>query len=154
MLIVGRGDGFPSLMKSAGSLGLTERVVFSQQLSDAQVRVCFDQAAFFAFPSLVESFGLPVVETMASGCPVLTSRVSSLGEIAGDAAVLVDPEQVEAIAVGMRRLLTDEFLHCDLIQRGRQRAADFTWSACAARTLAVYDALANRAGDPYAKQHG
>ena len=154
LLIVGRGDGFPSLMKSAGSLGLTERVVFSQQLSDAQVRVCFDQAVFFAFPSLVEGFGLPVVEAMASGCPVLTSWVSSLGEIAGDAAVLVDPEQVEAIAAGMRRLLTDEPLRCDLVQRGRQRAAEFTWSACAARTLAVYDALASRAGDPCAEQHG
>lgn len=95
-----------------------------------------------AYPSLWEGFGLPVAEAMACGCPVVTSNVSSLPEVAEGAAVLVDPGSVEAIAAGIARLWTDEPLRADLARRGRERARNFTWERTAHATAAVYDAVA------------
>ncbi len=95
-------------------------------------------AAAMAYPSLGEGFGLPPLEAMAAGCPVVTSNISSLPEVVGDAAVTVDPTDVEAIADGLRRVLTDSSLAADLRRRGRARAAQFTWARTARETLAVY----------------
>ena len=106
-VFAGRGEGNPALVRLAQQLGLSDRVLLAGQLSDEQIRACFAHALFFAFPSLIEGFGLPVLEAMASGCPVLTSNCSSLAEIAGEDAVLVDPLDTAAIAAGMQRLLTD-----------------------------------------------
>jgi glycosyltransferase involved in cell wall biosynthesis len=92
-------------------------------------------AAVFAYPSLAEGYGLPVAEAMAAGAPVLTSDRSSLPEVAGDAAVLVDPTDVDAISAGLERLLEDEALRRDLAERGRRRAASLTWEHAARRTL-------------------
>jgi glycosyltransferase involved in cell wall biosynthesis len=99
-------------------------------------------ATVFAYPSLWEGFGLPVLEAMACGAPVLTSNVSSLPEVAGDAAVLVPPTDVDAIAASLGRLLDDDAFRADLSARGRQRAAQFSWERCARETLAVYEAVA------------
>ena len=95
----------------------------------------------FAYPSLWEGFGLPVLEAMACGTPVLTSDVSSLPEVAGDAALLVPPTDVEAIADGLRRLLEDAALRADLAERGRRQAASFSWERCARETLSVYNSV-------------
>lgn len=141
LLLVGRGESYPALVRLAGRLGLADRVLFSGPLSDAQVHACYAQALLFAFPSLVEGFGLPVLEAMASGCPVLTANTSSLAEIAGEAAVLIDPLEVEEIAAGMRRLLDSADLRQQLVEQGERRAALFTWEECARKTLAVYRRL-------------
>ncbi len=85
-------------------------------------------AACLLFPSLFEGFGMPVLEAMASGCPVVCSNTTSLPEIAGDAALLVDPRDAEALAAALHRLLTDPDLRVDLIARGLQRAAAFSGS--------------------------
>lgn len=112
------------------------------------VRTCpFDPrlyrgARLLAFPSLYEGFGLPVLEAMTCGLPVLTSNLSSLPEIAGEAALLVDPEDVEAIADGLWRLLTDAELAAELHRRGLARAAEFSWDRAAAETWRVYHSLA------------
>ncbi len=112
------------------------------------VRTCpldprlYTAARLLAFPSIYEGFGLPVLEAMSCGLPVLTSNVSSLPEIAGDAALTVDPEDVHAIADGIWRLLKDNTLASALREKGRARAAEFSWERAAEETLQVYHSLA------------
>ncbi len=141
LVLAGRGEGHPALVRLAQQLGLSNRVLLVGQLSDDQIRACFAHALFFAFPSLIEGFGLPVLEAMASGCPVLTSNCSSLAEVAGESAVLVDPLDTAAIAAGMQRLLTDSALRQQLSRQGRQRAAAFTWEDAAWQTIQLYKQL-------------
>jgi glycosyltransferase involved in cell wall biosynthesis len=101
----------------------------------------YRQARVFAFPSLDEGFGLPVLEAMAHGIPVVTSRTSALPEVAGDAAVLVDPQNVEELADSLLRLATQEDLRADLIRRGLARARTFTWEKAVQQTWSVYESL-------------
>lgn len=105
------------------------------RVTDAQLRALYAGASAFAYPSLYEGFGLPPLEAMAAGAPVLTSDVSSLPEVVGDAAVLVDPHDVDAIASGLTRILTDPVLADDLRRAGRARAASFSWNRTAQETL-------------------
>ena len=98
-------------------------------------------AAALVFPSLDEGFGMPVLEAMEAGLPVVTSNRSGTAEVAGDAAVLVDPADVGAIRSGIERILGDTGLREELIRRGRRRAAEFTWERAARETLAVYREL-------------
>jgi glycosyltransferase involved in cell wall biosynthesis len=95
-------------------------------------------ARVFVFPSLYEGFGLPPLEAMACGTPVVTSNVSSLPEIAGDAAVLVDPYDADAIAEGIRRAVTDEGLRAELVERGLARARTFSWAQSVAKIHRIY----------------
>jgi glycosyltransferase involved in cell wall biosynthesis len=116
-------------------------IVWTDEVSDEDLDALYRGADVFAYPSLYEGFGLPVVEAMARGVPTLTSDTSSLPEVAGDAALLVDPTDVSEIAEGLARLLTDHAFAEDLRQRGLQRAATFTWAATARATLDVYRQL-------------
>jgi len=100
--------------------------------------ILYRLAAVFVFPSLYEGFGLPPLEAMASGTPVVTSNVSSLPEVAGDAAILVDPYDVSSIVDGVRRVLTDPVLADELRQKGLARARDFSWERSVARTHDIY----------------
>ncbi|MFM7718123.1 MAG: glycosyltransferase family 4 protein, partial [Actinomycetota bacterium] len=106
-------------------------------VDDADRAALLDGASLLAYPSLEEGFGLPVLEAMAAGVPVLTSDRSALPEVAGDAAVLVDPTDVDAIGAGLARLLDDDALRARLASAGRERASTFPWSAAARRTAAV-----------------
>ena len=98
----------------------------------------------FVFPSLYEGFGLPPLEAMASGAPVVTSNVSSLPEVTGDAAVLVDPYDVGAIESGMRRVLTDPALAAEMRRKGLLRAREFSWERSVAKTWEVYKEIGER----------
>jgi glycosyltransferase involved in cell wall biosynthesis len=113
-------------------------IVRTGSVSGEDLDVLYRGADVFAYPSLYEGFGLPVVEAMAHGVPTLASNASSFPEVAGDAALLVDPTDVSEIAEGLARLLTEAGLADDLRQRGLQRAATFTWAATARATLDVY----------------
>ena len=118
------------------------RVVMTGYVSDEDKHALLAGAEALAYPSFYEGFGFPVIEAMAAGTPVLTSNVSSLPEIAGEDAMLVDPKDEHAIAEGLRRLLTDGDLRERLIGPGRARAAGYTWEATARRTAEVLRSVA------------
>jgi glycosyltransferase involved in cell wall biosynthesis len=112
------------------------------RVSEDELRALYAGASVFAYPSLYEGFGLPVIEAMAAGAPVVTSNVSSLPEVAGDAALLIDPTDVHAIGDALTRLLADPALADDLRARGRARAAEFSWERTARETLALLRSIA------------
>jgi glycosyltransferase involved in cell wall biosynthesis len=124
------------------ALNLAGRVRMTGFVDDAALPLWYGCADLFAFPSLYEGFGLPVIEAMASGTPVVTSNVSSLPEVAGDAAMLVDPRDDKSIADGIWEILTDTALAQELRLRGQSRAARFTWQRTAEQTVAVYREVA------------
>ena len=126
-------------------LGLADHIHLTGPLPDEELPALYNGAALFAFPSLYEGFGLPVLEAMACGTPVVTSNTSSLPEVAGDAALLVDPYDVDQIAGAMWRILSQPELAAALRQKGLARAARFTWERTARETVAVYErVLANK----------
>jgi glycosyltransferase involved in cell wall biosynthesis len=114
------------------------RVVQVPSTSDEQLHGLYSRARIFLFPSLAEGFGLPLLEALACGVPAVTSNAPALAEVAGDAALQVDPRDVEALAEALARLDSDDPLRRRLARRGRQRAAAFTWRGCAERTLGAY----------------
>jgi glycosyltransferase involved in cell wall biosynthesis len=118
--------------------GLEERVMFLGYVEESDLPVIYNGARFFMYPSIYEGFGLPVLEAMSSGVPVLTSNVSSLPEVAGDAALMVDPCSEKDIYEASIRLLEDEFLRKKLQLSGVERSNLFTWENTAFQTLEVY----------------
>jgi glycosyltransferase involved in cell wall biosynthesis len=121
---------------------LHNSVRFLGYLPQETLAVMYRLAGVFVFPSLYEGFGLPPLEAMASGTPVVTSNVSSLPEVAGDAALLVDPYSPQAIADGIERVLGDDNLRCDLRKRGLARARQFSWAASVRRVHEIYREVA------------
>jgi glycosyltransferase involved in cell wall biosynthesis len=105
----------------------------------------YSMARALVFPSRYESFGIPIVEAMACGCPVITATTSACPEVAGDAAILVDPDDVDGLADAMYRVSVDDALAADLRQRGLRRAAGFSWSESAKTLLAELEAAARQA---------
>jgi glycosyltransferase involved in cell wall biosynthesis len=127
----------------ARELGIGERVRFLGWVSEADLEGLYAAAACFVFPSLAEGFGLPVLEAMDRGVPVACSNVSSLPEIAGDAARYFDPLQVDEIAGAMNELLTDRSKAEQLVRLGTQRAATFSWERVARETISTYERAVN-----------
>ena len=121
----------------ARELGLTERVSHIGYVADSDLPSLYGNALAFVFPSLEEGFGLPVLEAMASGAPVITSNRSSLPEVAGDAALLIDPYDIADLALAMGRIALEPELRRDLSIRGIARAQGFTWEETAKRTALV-----------------
>ncbi len=128
------------------ALNMRDRVHFIGFADDADLPVLYSAARCFAFPSLYEGFGLPVLEAMACGAPVVTSNVSSLVEVAGQAALLVDPLSVDDIGAALARLLADEPLRARLIEEGLSQAAQFTWERAARQLLDIYHSLLKDGG--------
>ena len=120
---------------------LGNNIRFLQSVSDDDLILLYNAASLFAFPSLYEGFGLPPLEAMACGAPVVAANNSSIPEIVGDAAVLLDAQDVNAICNSMNRILTDNSLRTAMINKGIERAASFSWEKCARETLAVYKSV-------------
>jgi glycosyltransferase involved in cell wall biosynthesis len=128
-----------SQMQSAGD----ERVIFTGYIPDEEVDALMRGASLFAFPSLYEGFGLPVLDAQHAGIPVACSSAGALPEVAGEGAVLFDPHSVENMASALERCLVDMNLRESLVARGYENAAQFSWNRAARQTLAIYDAVAS-----------
>lgn len=140
-----RGYASKDAMEAAESSPRRADILFTGWIDDRALADWYARASVFAFPSLDEGFGMPVLEAMAAGVPVIASNCSAMPEVAGDAALLVDPHREDAIADELRRLAGDEDLRSELAARGRHRASGFTWDRAAAQTFAVYESLLSRA---------
>ncbi|MCS7283680.1 MAG: glycosyltransferase family 4 protein, partial [Anaerolineae bacterium] len=138
LVIAGPWDPrYPEPRRRAEQLGL-ENIRWLGPIPEADLPALYSAATLFVFPSLYEGFGLPVLEAMACGVPVVCSNTSSLPEVAGDAALLVDPTDARALAGAIERVLTDEALRASLRARGLERARQFAWEEAAQRTLEIY----------------
>jgi glycosyltransferase involved in cell wall biosynthesis len=136
---------YAALRRAVHRHQLHKYVRFLGYLPEETLAVLYRLAGVFVFPSLYEGFGLPPLEAMASGTPVVTSNVSSLPEVAGDAAVLVDPYDPQSIADGIYAVLTDEHLRRELRHKGLSRARQFSWEASVRRVREIYHEVARPA---------
>lgn len=125
--------------------GMEGRVTFTGSISDEELDALLRRAACLAYPSLYEGFGIPVLEAMYAGTPVLTSSTTALPDVADGAALLVDPLDEEAIAAGLAHLIADPRLRASLVRAGRQWAASLTWERTARAYLDLFSELSPRA---------
>ncbi|MFZ6027462.1 MAG: glycosyltransferase family 4 protein [Chloroflexota bacterium] len=143
LVIVGKeGWATAPLFQQVETLGLAARIHFTGYVADEDLPALYASASVFAFPSRYEGFGLPPLEAMACGTPVVCSNASSLPEVVGDAGLLVPPDAPTALANALEQVLVSPELHAALKERGHQQAGRFTWEETARRTLAVYESLA------------
>jgi glycosyltransferase involved in cell wall biosynthesis len=147
LVILGMRDWRTSPLRGlAQSLGINDAVFFADYVSDEDLRWFYASARCFLYPTLFEGFGFPILEAMAMGAPVITSNVSAVPEVAGAAALLVDPTSEEAIGEAVLLLLREEPLRAKLREKGRAQIRKFTWEEAVQRTLAVYEeAMGQRA---------
>ncbi|MGQ9501271.1 MAG: glycosyltransferase family 4 protein [Anaerolineae bacterium] len=145
LVIAGPWDArYPQARQMVETLGIQARVVFLGAVADDDLPTLYSGACCFVFPSLYEGFGLPVLEAMACGTPVACSNVASLPEVAGDAALLFDPREVEWIRAALVQLLRDGDLREELAIRGRKQAMSFSWERTAAMVSEQYGKLVNQ----------
>jgi len=138
LVIVGkRGWHYQEIFEKVKKLQLENRVVFLNYVSDEDLPYLYNSAACFIYPSLYEGFGLPVLEAMACGCPVITSNVSSLPEVVGEAGILIDPYNIDEIAEALQKVLTDENLRQELKRKGLEQARKFSWEKTARGILKI-----------------
>ena len=133
-----KGSGYSSFIKTVEELNLQDRVIFKGYIPDNELEWMYLNASLFVFPSLSEGFGLPILEAMSCGVPVITSNYGAMAEVAGNAALLVNPYNIDEIAEAMYKVLTDQKLKEDLIKKGLERAKQFSWEKTAKETLEVY----------------
>jgi glycosyltransferase involved in cell wall biosynthesis len=139
LVIAGQKGWLPEeSMNAPQKFGVEHRVRFVDYVPEEMLPALYTAADALAFPSLYEGFGLPVLEAMACGVPVLTSKTSSLPEVAGDAALLVEPTSAEDIAQGLSRILSDESLRIALRDKGLARARSFTWANSARALISAF----------------
>jgi glycosyltransferase involved in cell wall biosynthesis len=139
-LLIGGGSGwrFSPIFDTVQRLGLQSQVTFRGFVDEDELPRWYNAARLFVFPSLYEGFGLPVLEAMACGTPVITSNAASLPEVVGDAAVLVRPDDVDGFANAMIRLVNDAALRAELCKRGLERAKIFSWEHAARELVELY----------------
>ena len=141
VIVGGRGWQYETIFQEVKKQGLIDRVIFPGFVEDADLPWLYNMADLFVYPSLYEGFGLPILEAMACGTPVVASNQSSLPEVVGQAGLLVNPRDVEALATAMQRMLVDRVLRGQLVEAGFKQAKKFTWSDMAGKLLALYQKL-------------
>lgn len=130
-----------SLFRQVEVLGLRERVHFTDYVADEDLPGLYNLAALFVYPSRYEGFGLPPLEAMACGVPVVCSNAASLPEVVGDAALLVPPDNVEALVVAIHKVLNDKSLRAEMRTKGLEQAKKFAWEETARRTVEIYEKM-------------
>ena len=135
--------GHQAFLRSVEEHGLSAQVYYLGYVEKQDMPLLYRGARFLVFPSLFEGFGLPLLEAMASDCPVLCSSAASIPEVVGDATLLFDPNDPEEMADSMHRILTDEELRRTLVKAGRERALQFSWERTARETLKVLEEAAS-----------
>jgi glycosyltransferase involved in cell wall biosynthesis len=145
LIIIGRESSFtPAIIDAIKSTHLQHKVAYLGNVSDAEMVSLMQYSMGLVFPSLYEGFGLPVVEAMACGTPVITSTRGALSEVAGDAAIIVDPTRPEDIARAMKDIATNSSLRYSLVEKGLARASYYRWDNVAIKILEVYEELSDR----------
>lgn len=145
MLAIAGGKGwlYEETQNLVAELKLEKKVRFLGRVTDLELVSLYSMADAFAFPSFFEGFGIPPLEAMACGAPVITSDTSSLPEVAGDAALLVDPHDTDALAAAITRIIENQQVQEELRQKGYERIQQYTWAMAAKKMLAVYQKLYN-----------
>ncbi len=148
-LVIAGGKGwlYEETLQVIQELKLEDKVRFLGRVSDLELITLYSMADVFAFPSFFEGFGIPPLEAMACGAPVITSNTSSLPEVTGDAALQIDPHDIQAIAQAISRLLEDEQLRDDLRQKGYRQVKKYAWPRIARKMLSIYQKLHEGATD-------
>jgi glycosyltransferase involved in cell wall biosynthesis len=123
-------------------VGMENRIVFTGFVSEKELDILLRTADIFVYPSLYEGFGIPILEAMKLGAPVITSNVTAMPEVAGDAAILVDPYSVEEMVSAISRLLHDRVLRSELITKGKERSAGYSWDSTCRQYLKLYEKIA------------
>lgn len=139
VIVGGKGWGSVDPEGWARRYGVSHRVKVLGYVTDAQLCLLYSKALFLAMPSLYEGFGLPLLEAMSIGIPVLTSNASSMREVAGEAAILIDPMSIASISDGLKKLLSNKNVRVRLGEAAKKRAGQFSWELTARRTLDVFE---------------
>lgn len=143
LVIIGhRGWQYEEILAAPEKFGVSDRVKFLEGINDEELNVFYKHAICYVLPSLYEGFGLPVVEAMQRGCPVITSNISSMPEAGGDAALYVDPESADDIAEKMSLLVHDKKMREELVEKGKKQIKKFSWEKAAEETLGVLKEVA------------
>ncbi len=133
-----KGWNYQEIFRLANQPKLKKKIIFTEYISRGDKIKLLNAASLFVFPSFYEGFGLSILEAMQQGTPVITSNISSMPEVAGEAGYLVDPYRVDEIVTGMRKILSDRKLRDELISAGYEQVQKFSWEKCARETLNVY----------------
>ena len=142
LVLVGqKGWKWEGIFEAIKTLGLEERVRWTGYVSDEERVLFYNAADFFVYPSWYEGFGMPLLESMRSGCPVIASRVSAIPEVVGEAGLLVDPSRPEELSQAILRLVEEPGLKERLREAGLERARQFSWEESARKTLQVFEAV-------------
>jgi glycosyltransferase involved in cell wall biosynthesis len=152
LLLVG-SRGSPELQQRVAALGVSQSVSFLDYVADEELPLAYRAAEVFAFCSLSEGFGIPLLEAMASDVPIVTSNVGAMAEVAGAASMLVDPYSVRSIADGLGALIRSPVLRRELIAKGRRRLEQFSWDLTARQTLEVYQHVEGLGAVPHPTAH-
>jgi len=145
--VSGRSEKYrKNTMKKLASLGITEDVIFIDHVSELELAYYYSSAQLLAYPSLYEGFGLPPLEAMTCGCPVVTSNTSSLPEVVGEAGIMVDPHDTDSLAQAMREVLTNSELRDNMVRKGLEQSKRFSWEKAAEQTLEVYKKVGSAYG--------
>jgi glycosyltransferase involved in cell wall biosynthesis len=142
LIVVGKlGWKYENIFNTASQLKIKNDFIFTGFVEDNDLPAIYNLAKVFVYPSYYEGFGLPVLEAMACGCPVITSSTSSLSEIVGNAAILINPTNIKDITEVILKIVSNKKLKLELIKQGLKQVKKFNWQNCAKKTLNVYQSL-------------